>query len=138
MNAATRHTGTLTARINAARNLGDWSGAGITSSTARGEFWNHTTLGATNGADYQAVNGTGAVFDGITVNNPNWVIVKYTYYGDTDFSGTVDGDDYARADNGYNTGLSRWINGDADGNGFIDGDDYSLIDNAYNTQTGTL
>jgi hypothetical protein len=66
------------------------------------------------------------------------VLVKYTYYGDADFNGLVDGDDYARADNGYNTGLGGWFNGDADGNGWIDGDDYALIDNAFNTQGATL
>jgi hypothetical protein len=43
-----------------------------------------------------------------------------------------------RADNGFNTGFSGWVNGDADGNGFVDGDDYALIDNAFSTQGAVL
>jgi hypothetical protein len=66
------------------------------------------------------------------------VLVKYTYYGDTDFSGTVDFDDYSRTDSGFNLHKTGWFNGDFDANGVVDFDDYSLIDLAFNTQSGTL
>jgi ELWxxDGT repeat protein len=125
------------ARINSARNFGAWDGPGITSSAARDNALNNTTLGAMEAADYLAIHGPGATFAGEPIDDTA-VLVKYTYYGDTDFNGFLDGDDYARADNGYNFALGGWTNGDADGNGFIDGDDYSLIDNAYNTQSGIL
>jgi hypothetical protein len=52
------------------------------------------------------------------------VLVKYTYYGDTDFNGTVNFDDYVRTDSGFNNHLSSWLNGDFDGNGAVNFDDY--------------
>jgi V8-like Glu-specific endopeptidase len=54
--------------------------------------------------------------------------------GDANNDGIIDGDDYAIIDNGYNFGLSGFMNGDFDYNGVIDADDYAIIDNAYNTQ----
>ena len=32
------------------------------------------------------------------------VLVKFTYYGDTDLNGVVNFDDYARIDGGFNSG----------------------------------
>src|SRR4029079_7317329 len=66
------------------------------------------------------------------------VLVKYTWYGDTDLNGLVDFDDYSRIDAGFNNNRTGWENGDVDYNGIIDFDDYSLIDQAFNTQSGTL
>ena len=66
------------------------------------------------------------------------MLVKYTYYGDTDFNGVVDFDDYSRTDAGFNQHRTGWLNGDFDGNGVVDFDDYSLIDLAFNTQSSTL
>src|SRR5687767_2717473 len=62
------------------------------------------------------------------------VLVKYTYYGDTNFNGVVNFDDYSRTDAGFNFGRSGWLNGDFDGNGSVNFDDYALIDLAFNTQ----
>ena len=66
------------------------------------------------------------------------VLVRYTWYGDTDLNGVVNFDDYARIDSGFNTGLAGGPNGDFDYNGSVNFDDYSLIDLAFNTQSGTL
>jgi len=66
------------------------------------------------------------------------VLVKYTYYGDTDFNGVVNFDDYSRTDAGFNQNKSGWLNGDFDGNGVVNFDDYSLIDLAFNLQTAVL
>jgi ELWxxDGT repeat protein len=119
--------------INSARNFGDWLGNGITSSSARTNPLQNTSLGAMEATDYDSVYGPGALFNGIDPDD-SAVLIKYTYYGDTDFNGFVDGDDYARTDSGFNLGFSGWLNGDFDGNGFVDGDDYSLIDLAFNSQ----
>jgi hypothetical protein len=54
--------------------------------------------------------------------------------GDANHDNVIDGDDYSIIDNGFNTGLSGWINGDFNYDGVIDGDDYAIIDNAFNTQ----
>ena len=64
--------------------------------------------------------------------------MKYTYYGDTDFNGVVNFDDYARIDSGFLNNRSGWLNGDFDGNGVVNFDDYSLIDLAFNTQGAGL
>ena len=66
------------------------------------------------------------------------MLVKYTYYGDADFNGIVNFDDYSRIDAGFNNSRSGWLNGDFDGNGIVDFDDYALIDLAFNTQAGKL
>jgi hypothetical protein len=66
------------------------------------------------------------------------VLVKYTYYGDTDFNGRVNFDDYVRTDAGFNNHASGWLNGDFDLNGIVNFDDYVLIDLAFSTQSGTL
>jgi hypothetical protein len=62
------------------------------------------------------------------------VLVKYTYYGDANLDGKVDGSDYSLIDNGYLTHATGWANGDFNYDGVINGSDYTLIDNAYNTQ----
>jgi hypothetical protein len=66
------------------------------------------------------------------------VLLKYTYYGDTDFSGAVNFDDYAKLDLGFNTNRSGWANGDFDASGVINFDDYALIDLAFNSQIEVL
>jgi hypothetical protein len=62
------------------------------------------------------------------------VLLRHTLYGDTDLNQVIDGDDYARTDNGFNTGATGWTNGDFDYNDLIDGDDYALIDLGFNSQ----
>jgi hypothetical protein len=128
---------TIEAQIANARNGGAWDQSGITSSAARDATPANTTLGVMEASDYQAIHGTGATFFNLPIDNTS-VLVKYTYYGDTDFNGVVDFDDYVRLDAGFNGGLSGWLNGDFDLNGVIDFDDYVLIDAAFNGQSGPL
>jgi len=123
------------AQIAAARNGGHWDAPGLTSSSARANA--STTLAAIEGSEFHAMHGAAATFAGVTVDD-SAVLVKYTYYGDTDLNGRVNFDDYVRTDNGFNNHLSGWMNGDFDGNGQINFDDYVLIDLAFNTQSGTL
>ena len=83
-------------------------------------------------------NGVGlGAFDG-TLPGASDILVKYTYYGDANLDGKVDGSDYALIDNGYNKHLTGWYNGDFNYDGVIDGSDYTLIDNAFNTQSANL
>jgi plastocyanin len=128
---------TVQALIVSARNAGAWNQMGITSSAARNQTSHATTLGLLSGAEYHSVAGGGATFSGFGVNDSD-VLVKYTWYGDTDFNGKVNFDDYVRTDNGFNNHLSGWLNGDFDLNGQVNFDDYVLIDLAFNTQSGTL
>ncbi len=122
---------------------GFWNGSdGIVSSTAAANTTHLTALGAivNNDGAGHAIYGVGAplgLFDG---QNPglNDVLIKYTYFGDADLNGKVDGSDYTRIDNGFAHNLTGWFNGDFNYDGVIDGSDYSLIDNAFNTQGTTL
>jgi hypothetical protein len=128
--------------INQARNGGAWNGSGISSSAARNNAAHNTTLGVMSGSDYQSLflgRGTiNAPFDGQDVFSPGAAVVKYTYYGDADFNGKVNFDDYVRTDNGFNNHRTGWLNGDFNGNGTVNFDDYVLIDLAFNTQGATL
>jgi hypothetical protein len=88
-------------------------------------------------SDYLSIHGAGATFAGHNLD-PTMVLVKYTYYGDPDFNGLVDFDDYVRTDAGFNGGGGTWTGGDADASGLVDFDDYVLLDLALNTQNGVL
>jgi hypothetical protein len=127
----------VTALVAGARAGGAWTGSGITSSAARNKPDHTTTLGVLGGADFRQANGPSATFDGSPVAD-NDVLVKYTWYGDTDFNGRVNFDDYVRIDNGFNSHLTGWFNGDFDLNGQVNFDDYVMIDLAFSAQSGTL
>jgi len=128
-------TSQISTLIAQARHGGAWDQTGITSSAARSHPSHATTLGVLSGGEYLSANG--AAFDDFDVAATD-TLVKYTWYGDTDFNGKVNFDDYVRTDNGFNNHLSGWLNGDFDGNGAVNFDDYVLIDLAFNTQSGTL
>jgi fibronectin-binding autotransporter adhesin len=107
---------------------GYWNGSSngsILSSAAASDSTFLTSLGVATGL---------TSFDGMTVSSTD-VLVKYTYYGDADLSGTIDGGDYSiiDANNGTTSGAT-WSTGDFNYDGRVDGSDYSLIDNAFNMQ----
>ncbi len=120
---------TISNSIASAYAGGTWAGSGgITSSTAAGSTLNTvgviqaSAAGTLDGASYAAGD----------------VLVKYTYYGDANLDGHVDGSDYSQIDNGFLQKLTGWYNGDFNYDGVINGSDYALIDNAFNTQGGSL
>jgi hypothetical protein len=119
-----------------------WGGTGITSSTAAGDTSHLTAVGV-----IQNIGTTGSAlystFGGLPVS-ANAVLLKYTYYGDTNLDGTVDGTDYSRIDSAYeteqttSTKVGGWVNGDFNYDGVVDGSDYTLIDNAFNSQGAAI
>ena len=96
----------------------------------------NTTLGVMEGQDWFLMNDS-LLFNGRLID-PTTTLIKYTYYGDADFNGQVNFDDYSRTDLGFNQSRTGWLNGDYDGNGLVNFDDYSLIDLAFNTQGAVL
>ena len=57
-------------------------------------------------------------------------IAMYTYAGDLNFDGLVDGADYGVIDNSVQfPGTDGYVNGDFNYDGVIDGADYGVIDN---------
>ena len=119
---------------------GTWAGPGLASSTAAANAARLTALGVVSGDDgtgnplYGSTSPLGP-FDGVSPTTAD-VLVRYTYYGDANLDGTVDGADYARIDAGYNAGgsLTGWYNGDFNYDGRVDGSDFTLIDNAFNLE----
>lgn len=112
--------------VAAAHAGGTWSGSGITSSAAAAD-----PLGITALAVLLNDRGNGipffSNFDGEAVGI-NDILVKYTYYGDTDLNGVVDASDFFRFDRGLLKGLSGWINGDFNYDGLVDTLDRDLMD----------
>ncbi|WP_428937553.1 hypothetical protein [Fontivita pretiosa] len=145
-NAAIVTTGneaTIAARIKSALENGgayDWAGPGIGSSFAA--MQNAAAGSYLYGVGVLLNNdGSGNLIHTSFAGQPlsgNEVLVKFTYFGDADLSGSIDATDYSLIDNGYVNSLSGWINGDFDYSGSIDATDYALIDNAYVNQSGPL
>ena len=58
----------------------------------------------------------------------------YTYGGDADLNGKLNGDDYFQIDSHVNVaGSTGYHNGDFNYNGIVNGDDYFIIDSAFPT-----
>jgi autotransporter-associated beta strand protein len=107
---------------------GYWNGpGGIVSTSAASDSTHLTTLGYRTG---------GTPLDGVNTTSSD-VLLMYTYYGDADLNGTVNGADYQQIDLGFGQHLTGWSNGDFNYDGVVDGSDYSLIDNTYNQINAT-
>ncbi|MGH7179661.1 MAG: hypothetical protein ACREJC_19960, partial [Tepidisphaeraceae bacterium] len=128
----------ITSQITSARNFGAWDGSGITSTAAKNDVNGITTLGTLTGQEYLDNSPSGPLFDGQTVGATH-ILVKYTYYGDSNFDGDVTLDDYAYIDGGFLLNFTGWLNGDYDySGGKPDLDDYALIDGAFLLKNGVL
>jgi hypothetical protein len=114
---------------------GTWAGTGLASSAAAADTAHLTALAVVQ----NSVNGAAlfTTFDGVSVATTD-VLVKYTFYGDTNLDGVVNAADYTRVDAGFVLKSTGWVNGDFNYDGVIDGSDYTLMDNAFNMATGGL
>src|SRR5262249_26743057 len=70
----------------------------------------------------------------------NSVLVKYTWFGDSNLDGIVSESDYALIDTGYTSGgtLTGWLYGDYDYSGTVVLSDYALIDTGFISQSAVL
>jgi hypothetical protein len=89
-----------------------------------------TALGYAEASD--ALGPSGGAFDGVTVDG-SAVLVRYTFYGDTNLDGHVDIADLGNFATHWQTS-GEWIEGDFDYNGFIDIMDLGAL--ATNWQAG--
>jgi hypothetical protein len=138
----------ITNQVKTGFNGGAWNGQGIISSTAAADTTHLTTLGVivNNDGSGHALYGTGTTLGTFDGQSPglNDVLAKFTYYGDANLDGAVDGSDYTKIDAGFNADkivpglLTGWYSGDFNYDSKIDGSDYTLIDNAFNSQGATL
>jgi autotransporter-associated beta strand protein len=138
----------LTTAAAAGYNNGTWGGSvtpgAISSAAAAGDISHLTVVGVIQNSFNGSASATAlySSFEGQPVTHTD-VLVKYTYYGDTDLNGEVDGSDYSRVDNGYMSQgtahpLTGWFNGDFNYDRVLDGSDYTLIDNAFNSQGAVI
>src|SRR5438105_69034 len=116
-------------------------GAVISSATA---LLGGTTFLVPVDADVTYGNGTagsavGHVFDGVAITEPGTVLVKYTYVGDLNFDGQVDGTDFALAQGhvgettaGVADFAAAWRVGDVTLDGVVNGLDLATIAGNYN------
>ena len=134
---------TTFADVASGYNNGTWTGPGISSRAAAADTTHLTALGVIvndNGSGtplYGSGGSIAATIDGLAPSDGD-TLVKYTYYGDANLDGKVDGSDYSLIDNGYLNQLTGWFNGDFNYDGVIDGSDYTLIDNSFNTQGAAI
>ena len=113
---------TVTALAAGGYAKGAWTGYGLSSSAAAAS--KVMALGVSQG---------GSTFDGQSTSAAD-VVVRYTYYGDADLSGTVTAGDYTRLDVGRFLGLTGWANGDLNYDGVVDAADLALADAAFKAQ----
>jgi len=123
------------AMIAAAYDFGAWDLPGLYTDMFDATQRGLTTLAI---ADPFALFGLGASdtmeFSGITVDGTS-VLVKYSYAGDVNLDGLVDGGDYGTLDNWIQfPGTSGYWNGDVNFDGVIDGADYGTLDNSIQLQ----
>jgi hypothetical protein len=130
--------GTLNSLVGSGFANGSWTGPGIDSSAAHSNPTALTALGTIQNST-DGIHPIYAIFDDQPVVAGD-VLIKYTYYGDANLDGRIDGNDYTQVDSGYGShgSLSGWVNGDFDYSNSVDGSDYSLIDNAFNMQSVQL
>lgn len=116
---------------------GNWDGGGsIVAGTATAG--NHQGIGYLTAADYVILNGSIA---GYTASGAD-LLMKYTYMGDVNLDGTINGIDFAQIDASYLIGTyatgtsAHWINGDFNYDGQVTVADYAIIDAAFTYQLG--
>jgi fibronectin-binding autotransporter adhesin len=123
-------SGTIRSYIVSGFNGGNWNGAGVDSTAAHNNSAFLTALGY---ADVSSTN-----FDGQSITHA--VIVKYTYYGDSNLDGVVNTADFQMFLNGLAAaGGSSWSAGDYTYDGRVDiGNDFNLFLVGYLRQGGAL
>jgi hypothetical protein len=115
----------VTGLIVSGKGDGSWNGGGIVTSQSSATSSLLTTLAVATADDI----GAGATWSGQSVVGDD-VLVMYTWGGDADLNGELNGDDYFFIDsNVINSGsVFGFTKGDFDLNGEINGDDYFIID----------
>jgi hypothetical protein len=125
--------GAIRAALVSGFNSGSWNGNGIASLAAHNQSASITALGYDEASDL----GIGS-FDGTTVDT-SAVIVKYTYYGDSNLDGKVDTSDFQRFLNGFANHGTSWVQGDYTYDGKVDiGNDFNLFLISFLKQGGAL
>ena len=126
--------------VQRAYNFGAWDQPGLTTSQENagqnaGPLSGTTTIGVATAEQVLFIGPTETtLFMGQTVTGAS-TIAMYTYAGDVNLDGLVDGADYGTLDNWIQfPGTSGYANGDVNYDGVIDGADYGVLDNTIQLQ----
>jgi hypothetical protein len=124
----------LQGAVQHAYNSQSWDQGGLTTSEAAATT-GLTTIGITTGAARAGLGPTDTdLFGGQTYTGAT-TIAMYTYAGDANLDGLIDGGDYGIIDNNVTIpGADGYYNGDFNYDGVIDGGDYGIIDNNITAQ----
>ncbi len=116
---------------------GHWDGLGIRSSLAASHPEGLTAVGVIDNTDAKV--GGKTQFAGQAVDATS-VLAAYTWWGDANFDGVVDANDYDVIDKNFlfTPATAGWWTGDFNYDGVIDANDYDRIDRAFLFQTGPL
>ena len=127
-------------QVARAYSFGAWDQPGLTTSVPEagqngGALSNTTTIAVATAEQVLFIGPTDTgVFQGQTVTGAT-TIAMYTYAGDLNMDGLVDGADYGVIDNSVQfPGTDGYANGDFNYDGVIDGADYGIIDNTIQLQ----
>jgi len=124
----------VTGRIQAAYDFSAWDGPGIRTSQPAAAA-GLTTLGIGEAADAFGLGATDTSMFGSETVDGTALLIKYTYAGDANLDGVIDGGDYGLIDNFVQVpSASGYFNGDFNYDGVIDGGDYGVIDNNIQAQ----
>lgn len=130
------YTGTV-ALIKAGANNGAQNGVGIITSMTDALAATHlTTFGTAAAGDVFDFNSNpNRTFAGQSVAATD-LLVMYTYGGDANLDGKINGDDYFSIDQNINAlnKVINWRNGDFNYDGRVNGDDYFVIDSNIGRQ----
>ena len=125
----------VTGLVQSASNGGAWDGNGITTGMS---FVDPTTrtLGVNEASTVLGLSGSATdTWNGVTVDATS-VIVKYTYVGDIDLNGELNGDDYFYLDSYVlqSGTVFGYAVGDINLDGELNGDDYFWLDSTILSQ----
>jgi hypothetical protein len=118
--------------------FGAWDQNGIVSATAA-TTGGLTTIGVARAGDVLGIAASETTtWNGETVTGAD-ILAMYTYAGDANLDGVIDGGDYGAIDNNVQiSGAYGYSNGDFNYDGVIDGGDYGVIDNNIQQQGAPL
>ena len=135
----TAYTG-IQGEVQRAYNFGAWDQPGLTTSMPNagqnaGILSGTETIAVATAEQVLFISATDtALFQGQTVTGAT-TIAMYTYAGDLNLDGLVDGADYGVIDNSVQfSGTDGYVNGDCNYDGVIDGADYGITDNTIQLQ----
>ena len=126
--------GGLQGEVQRAYDFNAWDQPGLTTSMPDAVA-GLTTIGIATGEQMRGLGPTDTdTFAGQTITGAS-TIAMYTYAGDGNLDGVIDGGDYGIIDNFVQVpGADGYANGDFNYDGVIDGGDYGVIDNNIQAQ----